>query len=184
MRPQRRLPSSCRKGRCLPLACRSEPWADNLFNEMAPLTADGHHRANGGKSTNIGNGQHRADGIDLWQDGRHSDYVFFVADYRHKNYELVQEQWSTPVVCGRFALRDYPSRQMTSSSKGRRAWDTALNTVMSARYNSGLGFIAHLHPRAVRSRPPCRQPPAVRHGVTDFPHVSRCSPTPTSAWTA
>jgi acyl-CoA dehydrogenase len=99
------------------------------------------------------------------------DYVFFVADYRQKGYDLIQNVTHSQSYVGNFALREYPLTEAEILSIGRDAWDAALNTVNIGKYNLGwgsIGICTHAFYEALRHA-------ANRHlygmAVTDFPHV-------------
>jgi acyl-CoA dehydrogenase len=147
--------------------------ADIYATEMA-LTpqADSTYRANGEKYY-IGNGNTAPMVSTFGKMADTGEYVFFVADYRHRNYELVQNVVNTQSYVADFVLRDYPIREADILSKGREAWDTALNTVNIGKYNLGwasIGICTHALYEAVRHAANRRL-----YGmyVTDFPHVKQ-----------
>jgi acyl-CoA dehydrogenase len=99
------------------------------------------------------------------------EYVFFVADYRQKGYELIQNVTNSQSYVANFALHDYPITDADILSKGQAAWDAALNTVNIGKYNLGwgsIGICTHAFYEAI-------QHAAYRRlygmAVTDFPHV-------------
>ncbi len=111
------------------------------------------------------------------------DYVFFAADYRHRNYDLIENVCTqTQNYVANFALRDYPITEADILSKGQAAWDAALNTVNIGKYNLGwasIGICTHafyeaIHHAAYRT--------SVRHGRDGFPprqadvHRRLCAP--------
>jgi acyl-CoA dehydrogenase len=145
--------------------------ADIYSTEMA-LTPqpDGTYRANGEKYY-IGNGNTAPMVSTFGKFAGTGDYVFFVADYRHKNYELVKNIVNTQSYVADFALRDYPVSTADILSQGREAWDTALNTVNIGKYNLGwasIGICTHALYEAVRHAANRR---LYGMAVTDFPHV-------------
>jgi acyl-CoA dehydrogenase len=123
--------------------------ADIYGTEMA-LTPqeDGSYRANGEKYY-IGNGNEAEmvsnfgkfadkDGNILPYDMKNKEqYVFFVANYRHKNYELIKNVCDSQNYVSNFALHDYPITEEDILSKGEEAWNSSLNTVNVGKYNEG-----------------------------------------------
>jgi len=99
------------------------------------------------------------------------DYVFFVADYRHRSYNLIKNVTDSQSYVANFALKDYPITEGDILHRGQAAWDAALNTVNIGKYNLGwasIGICTHafyeaIHHAAYR----CLYGMA----VTDFPHV-------------
>ncbi|MBN1661803.1 MAG: acyl-CoA dehydrogenase [Anaerolineae bacterium] len=145
--------------------------ADIYSTEMS-LTPqpDGTYLANGAKYY-IGNGNTAPMVSTFGKMADSGDYVFFVADYRHRNYELVDNVVNTQSYVADFCLRDYPITDADILSRGSGAWDTALNTVNVGKYNLGwasIGISTHALYEAVRHAANRRL-----YGmyVTDFPHV-------------
>jgi acyl-CoA dehydrogenase len=145
--------------------------ADIYATEMslAPQ-ADGSYLANGEKYY-IGNANVAPMTSTFGKLAPSGDYVFFVADYRKKGYDLIQNVTHSQSYVGNFALHDYPISELEILSKGRAAWDAALNTVNIGKYNLGwgsIGICTHAFYEAIRHA-------ANRHlygvQVTDFPHV-------------
>lgn len=99
------------------------------------------------------------------------EYVLFVADYRQKGYDLIQNVINTQSYVANFALHNYPITESEILSKGQAAWDAALNTVNIGKYNLGWGsigicthaFYEAIHHAAYRK--------LYGMAVTDFPHV-------------
>jgi acyl-CoA dehydrogenase len=99
------------------------------------------------------------------------EYVLFVADYRQTGYDLIQNVINTQSYVANFALHDYTITEAEILSKGRAAWDAALNTVNIGKYNLGWGsigicthaFYEAIHHAAYRK--------LYGMAVTDFPHV-------------
>ena len=147
--------------------------ADIYSTEMT-LTPqpDGTYRANGEKYY-IGNGNIAPMVSTFGKMAGTGDYVFFVADYRNRNYELVKNVVNTQSYVADFALRDYPITEADILSQGQEAWDTALNTVNVGKYNLGwasIGICTHALYEAIRHAANRRL-----YGmyVTDFPHVKQ-----------
>jgi alkylation response protein AidB-like acyl-CoA dehydrogenase len=133
--------------------------------------------ANGGKYY-IGNGNEAARlsvfGKFADDDPEHpGEYVFFLADTKHPNYELVKNTVEAQMYVSEFVLHDYPVAQADILHVGKPAWDAALATVNVGKVNLGWGSIgiaehcfyesvAHANNRILYGR-----------RVTTFPHVRR-----------
>lgn len=147
--------------------------ADIYSTEMT-LTAqpDGTCRANGEKYY-IGNGNQAPMVSTFGKMSDSGDYVFFVADYRDRHYDCVENVTNSQNYVANFALHDYPITEAEILSKGREAWDTALNTVNVGKYNLGwasIGICTHALYEAINHAANRRL-----YGmyVTDFPHVKQ-----------
>jgi acyl-CoA dehydrogenase len=131
---------------------------------------DGSYRAQGEKYY-IGNAN-RAPLVSTF--GKFSDsgeYVFFTADYRHKDYQLIRNVTASQNYVGQFKLQDYPITEAEILSRGQEAWDSALNTVNVGKYNLGwasIGICTHAFYEAIQHAANRR---LYNMAVTDFPHV-------------
>ncbi len=101
------------------------------------------------------------------------DYVFFVANYRRKEYDLVKNVCASQNYVGEYRLQDYPVTEADILEKGQDAWDAALNTVNIGKYNLGwasIGLATHSFYEAINHAANRRL-----YGmyVTDFPHVKQ-----------
>ncbi|MEN8173541.1 MAG: acyl-CoA dehydrogenase family protein, partial [Chloroflexota bacterium] len=115
--------------------------ADIYATEMAltPLP-DGTYLANGGKYY-IGNAN-LAPMISTFGKIIDSDeYVFFIVDSQHKNFELIKNITSSQSYVAEYALKDYPITNSEILSQGQDAWDSGLNTVNIGKYNLGWASI-------------------------------------------
>jgi acyl-CoA dehydrogenase len=134
--------------------------------------SDGTYRANGEKYY-IGNAN-LAPMVSTF--GKMSDtgeYVFFVADYRNKKYELLKNVTQSQNYVANFALQDYPVTEEEILSKGRDAWDACLNTVNIGKFNLGwasIGICTHALYEAINHAANRR---LYNMMVTDFSHVQR-----------
>lgn len=100
-----------------------------------------------------------------------SDYVFFVANYSKKDYDLVKNVVSSQNYVGQYALRDYAVTEADILSKGAEAWDAALNTVNIGKFNLGwasIGICTHALYEAINHASKRR---LYNTYVTDFPHI-------------
>ena len=147
--------------------------ADIYSTEMT-LTPqpDGSYRANGDKYY-IGNGNVAPMVSTFGKMADTGEYVFFVADSAKPNYELLDNVVASQSYVSAFALRDYPVSEADILSKGREAWDTALNTVNICKFNLGaasIGISTHAFYEAINHAANRRL-----YGiyVTDFPHVKQ-----------
>jgi alkylation response protein AidB-like acyl-CoA dehydrogenase len=149
----------------------------DIYSTDMILTPDdaGGFTANGEKYY-IGNGN-EAGMVSVF--GRRADvegpdgYLFFAADSRHPNYELIKNVVSSQNYVSNFRLNDYPVREEDILHTGPAAFDAALNTVNIGKFNLGFGSIGicqHAFYEAIT-----HADGRVLYGkrVTDFPHVQR-----------
>ncbi len=150
-----------------------EHGADIYSTEMTLTPRDGGtYRANGEKYY-IGNGNVAEMVSTFGKMADTDDYVFFVANYQNRNYELKDNVINSQSYVADFALRDYPVTEEDILVKGVEAWDTALNTVNVGKYNLGwasIGICTHAFYEAIN-----HAAGRVLYGmkVTDFPHVNQ-----------
>ena len=147
--------------------------ADIYSTEMS-LTPqpDGTYLANGEKYY-IGNGNTAPMVSTFGKMAGTGDYVFFVADYRHRNYQLVDNIVNTQSYVADFCLRDYPITDGDILSRGPAAWDAALNTVNVGKYNLGwasIGICTHALYETMRHAANRR---LYGMHITDFAHVKQ-----------
>lgn len=130
------------------------------------------YRANGEKYY-IGNGNVAPMVSTFGKMADSGDYVLFVADYRNRGYELVGNVVNVQSYVADFVLRDYPVAEGEILSRGREAWDTALNTVNVGKYNLGwasIGICTHAFYEAIHHAAHRR---LYGMAVTDMAHVKR-----------
>ncbi len=99
------------------------------------------------------------------------EYVFFVADFRQKGYDLIQNLTNSQSYVANFRLHDYPITEQDFLSKGQAAWDAALNTVNIGKFNLGwgsIGICTHAFYEAIHH---AANRKLYGMAVTDFPHV-------------
>ncbi|MBT3221731.1 MAG: acyl-CoA dehydrogenase [Proteobacteria bacterium] len=141
---------------------------------------DGNYLANGRKYY-IGNGNVAALVSTLGkikkpgevETDKYKHFAFFVVGTTHGKYELVKNTVNSQSYVAEYALNDYPITEQEVLSKGRDAWDMALNTVNIGKYNLGwasIGICTHSFYEAID-----HASARVLYGkhVTDFPHVKR-----------
>ncbi|NBI54853.1 acyl-CoA dehydrogenase [Photobacterium alginatilyticum] len=148
-----------------------EHGADIYASDMV-LTPqeDGSYRANGGKYY-IGNGNKAALVSTFGKLADTDEYVFFVVDSQHDNYQLVQNVVNSQNYVAEYRLNDYPIREEDILAKGRDAWDMALNTVNIGKFNLGwasIGICTHSFYEAINHASHRR---LFDHYVTDFVHI-------------
>ena len=106
---------------------------NDIYSDEMTLypNGDGTWRAKGSKYY-IGNGNKAALLSVFGKFADTGDYVFFVVDTQHPNYELVKKINTSGAHCAyvaEFNLNDYPITEADILSTGQHAWDSALNTV-------------------------------------------------------
>ncbi|MBF0301821.1 MAG: acyl-CoA dehydrogenase [Desulfamplus sp.] len=148
-----------------------EHGADLYSSEMT-LTqlSEGKYVADGGKYY-IGNAN-KAGLVSVFaKDSDTDEYVFFTADPKHENYDLVKNVVSSQSYVAEFGLNGYPVTDDNVLSRGDHAWDCALNTINVGKYNLGwasIGICSHALFEAVNHASKRR---LYGKFVTDFPHV-------------
>lgn len=147
--------------------------ADVYSTEMS-LTpqADGTYRANGEKYY-IGNGNIAPMVSTFGKMADTGEYVFFAADYRNRNFDLIKNVCNSQSYVANFGLRDYPIVEADILSRGQAAWDAALNTVNIGKYNLGwasIGICTHAFYEALNH---AANRKLYGMFVTDFPHVKQ-----------
>jgi alkylation response protein AidB-like acyl-CoA dehydrogenase len=130
----------------------------------------------GGAKYYIGNGN-QAGMVSVF--GRRADvegpegYVFFAADSRHPNYELIKNVVVSQSYVSNFRLNDYPVREEDLLHTGPAAFDAALNTVNIGKFNLGFGSIGICEHAFYEAITHAEGRVLYRKRVTDFPHVRR-----------
>lgn len=98
-------------------------------------------------------------------------YVWFVADSRHENYQLIDNVVHQQMYVSTFRLVDYPVRAEDILHTGPEAFSAALNTVNVGKFNlchGGIGMVEHSFYEAIT-----HAHNRILYGrrVTEFPHV-------------
>ena len=148
-----------------------EHGADIYTSDMG-LTpqSDGSYLANGSKYY-IGNANEAAYVSTFGKFTDSGEYVFFVAESGHSNYELVKNVLNSQNYVAEYKLNDYPIEEAQILAKGRDAWDMALNTVNVGKFNLGwasIGICTHAYYEALNH---ASNRHLFDHYVTDFIHV-------------
>jgi acyl-CoA dehydrogenase len=150
-----------------------EHGADIYSSDMiVTRLPDGSYRATGGKYY-IGNANQAAMVSTFGKMADTGEYIFFVADPQHPNYELVKNTVYSQNFVAEFHLDAYPFTEAEVLHHGDDAWNAALNTVNVGKYNLGwasIGMCTHAFYEAMDHA-------SNRHlygqTVTDFPHVKQ-----------
>jgi len=150
-----------------------EHGADLYSTEMM-LTpkGDGEYLASGRKYY-IGNANEAALVSTFGKMSDTDDYVFFVVGSEHGKYECVQNVVNSQNFVAEYALHDYPINEEDVLSKGRDAWDAALNTINIGKFNLGwasIGICTHALYEAIDHA--ANRVLFDKH-VTDFPHIKQ-----------
>jgi acyl-CoA dehydrogenase len=100
------------------------------------------------------------------------EYVFFVVDPKHENYECVQNVVNSQNYVAEYALHGYPITDGRHPVHGQRGLGFLPEHHQRGQVQPGLGLHRHLHPRLLRGHHPCRRPHLFNGNyVTDFPHI-------------
>ena len=145
--------------------------ADLYSSEMAltPLS-EGQYVADGGKYY-IGNANKAALVSTFAKNSETGDYVFFVVETDHENYECVKNVVNSQNYVAEYALQAYPITDDEILSTGQEAWDSSLNTINVGKYNLGwasIGICTHAFYEAITH---ASNRKLFNHSVTDFPHI-------------
>jgi acyl-CoA dehydrogenase len=159
-----------------------EHGADIYSSDMiVTKLPDGTYRAHGGKYY-IGNANKAAMVSTFGKMADTGEYIFFVANSQHPNYELVKNTVYSQNFVAEYRLNDYPFTEAEVLHHGDDAWNAALNTINVGKYNLGwasIGMCTHAFYEAIDHA-------SNRHlygkTVTDFRTSSNSSPMPTRAW--
>lgn len=148
-----------------------EHGADLYSSEMAITpNGDGQYLANGRKYY-IGNANKAALVSTFAKNAQTDEYVFFVAESDHDNYECVKNVVNSQNFVAEYALHSYPITDDEILSSGQEAWDSSLNTINVGKYNLGwasIGICTHAFYEAITH---ASNRKLFDHSVTDFTHI-------------
>ena len=133
---------------------------------------NGTYRANGDKYY-IGNGNEAALVSTFAKIADTGEYVFFVADSKHQNYECIRNVVNEQNYVAEYALHDYPITDADITERGPKAWDNMLNTINVCKFNLGWGAIGLCTHSLYESMDHAANRNVYGKFVTDFPHVRR-----------
>jgi acyl-CoA dehydrogenase len=126
-----------------------------------------------GEKYYIGNGNEAALVSTFGKIADTDDYVFFVVDSKHKNYECVQNVVNSQNYVAEIKLNDYPVTEEDILIKGRDAWDACLNTVNIGKFNLGwasIGICTHAFYEALNH---AAHRNLFKSYVTEFTHIKQ-----------
>jgi acyl-CoA dehydrogenase len=150
-----------------------EHGADIYSSDMRLVPqADGGYVARGSKYY-IGNGNEAALVSTFGKNSETCDYVFFVVDSKHENYECVKNTCNAQNYVAEFRLHDYPISEEDILSSGQKAWDDMLNTINYCKFNLGFGSIGLCTHAFFESMNHAAERTLYGKQVTDFPQVKR-----------
>lgn len=151
-----------------------EHGADIYSSEMKLYPkGDGTYVANGSKYY-IGNGNVASTVTVFGKIADTDEYVFFVVDSAHPNYECVKNVIdANQQYVAEFALHDYPITEAEILSRGPKAWDDMLNTINICKFNIGSGATGIVTHSFYESINHAYHRELYGKRVTDFPHVKR-----------
>ena len=156
-----------------------EHGADIYSSEMKLIPQEGgDYVARGGKYY-IGNGNEAALVSVFGKNSETGDYVFFVVDSKHDQYECVKNTVNAQNYVAEFQLHDYPISEEDILSIGPKAWDDMLNTINYCKFNLGFGSIGLCTHALYESINHAASRTLYGKQVTDFPQVKRLF---TDAW--
>lgn len=114
----------------------------DLYSSDMSLTplGNGKYVADGGKYY-IGNANEAALVSTFAKNSDTDEYVFFVADPKHENYDLVKNVVDWEGYVAEYHLNGYPVTDNEILSTGTNAWDSALHIVNVGKFNLGWGAI-------------------------------------------
>lgn len=150
-----------------------EHGADIYASDMDLVQqGDGSYLASGSKYY-IGNANEAALVSTFGKFAESGDYVFFVVNSKHSQYELVKNVINSQNYVAEYRLNDYPILDEDILAKGRDGWDMALNTVNVGKFNLGwasIGICTHAFYEALNH---AAHRHLFDHYVTDFVHVQQ-----------
>ncbi len=126
-----------------------------------------------GEKYYIGNGNEAAMLSTFGKIAGTDEYVFFAVDPRHPRFRLVKNVVASQSYVAEYVLSEYPITGADILSRGKDAWNAALNTVNVGKYNLGwatIGMCTHAFYEAITHAANRR---LYGMHVTDFSHVKR-----------
>jgi acyl-CoA dehydrogenase len=145
--------------------------ADVYSTDMELIPQEGGGFLARGEKYYIGNGNKAALVSTFGKIRDTDDYVFFVVDPQNEHYECKRNVVNSQSYVSNYALHDYPITEAEILSRGREAWNSALNTVNVGKFNLGwasIGISTHALYEAVHH---AGNRQLYGQMVTDFPHV-------------
>ncbi|MFH0789464.1 MAG: acyl-CoA dehydrogenase family protein [Pseudomonadota bacterium] len=121
----------------------------------------------------IGNGNEAALVSTFGKLADSGEYVFFVVNSKHPNYECRRNLVNEQNYVAETILHDYPITEADILEKGPKAWDDMLNTINICKFNLGWGAIGLCTHAFYESIDHAANRAVYGQYVTDFPHVKR-----------
>lgn len=150
-----------------------EHGADIYSSDMMLFPqADGTFLARGDKYY-IGNGNEAALVSTFGKLADSGEYVFFVVNSKHPNYECLRNLVNEQNYVAEYVLHDYPISEADILEMGPKAWDDMLNTINICKFNLGWGAIGLCTHAFYESIDHAANRAVYGQYVTDFPHVKR-----------
>ncbi|MBQ49080.1 MAG: acyl-CoA dehydrogenase [Zetaproteobacteria bacterium] len=150
-----------------------EHGADIYASEMTlHPQEDGSYLARGEKYY-IGNGNKAALVSTFGKIAGTDDYVFFTVNSQHPKYECVKNIINNQDYVAHFKLNDYPIQESDISEKGRKAWDSSLNTINIMKFNLGIASIGICTHAFYETLDHAANRRLFDHYVTDFIHIKQ-----------
>jgi acyl-CoA dehydrogenase len=150
-----------------------EHGADIYSSEMQLTPQPGGGYLARGSKYYIGNGNEAALVSVFGKNSETGDYVFFVVDSQHANYDCVKNTVNAQNYVAEFRLNDYPIAEEDILSTGQKAWDDMLNTINYCKFNLGFGSIGLCTHALYESINHAAGRTLYGRQVTDFPQVKR-----------
>jgi len=150
-----------------------EHGADIYSTEMQLIPDNNSGYKASGEKYYIGNGNEAALVSTFGKFSDSDDYVFFVVDSKHDNYECVQNVVNSQNYVAEIKLNDYPVKEDDILIKGREAWDACLNTVNIGKFNLGwasIGICTHAFYEALNH---ASHRNLFKSFVTEFTHIKQ-----------
>jgi acyl-CoA dehydrogenase len=147
--------------------------ADVYSTEMELIPQQGGGYVARGEKYYIGNGNKAALVSTFGKIRGTDDYVFFAVDSQDEHYECKRNVVNSQSYVSNFVLHDYPIGDDDILSRGREAWNAALNTVNVGKFNLGwasIGICTHALYEAIHHAANRR---LYGQAVTDFPHAKQ-----------
>jgi acyl-CoA dehydrogenase len=150
-----------------------EHGADIYSSDMRLIPqGDGTYLARGSKYY-IGNGNEAALVSVFGKNSETGEYVFFVVDSRHENYECVKNTVNSQNYVAELRLHDYPITDEDILRVGQDAWDDMLNTINYCKFNLGFGAIGLCTHALYESLDHAANRTLYGKSVTEFPQIKR-----------
>ncbi len=132
----------------------------------------GRYLARGGKYY-IGNGNEAALVSNFAKMADTRDFVFFVVNSKHPQYECVRNVVNESNYVAEIALHDYPITDEDILERGPKAWDDMLNTINICKFNLGWGAIGLCTHAFYEAMNHAANRKVYGKTVTDFSHVKK-----------